>query len=96
MKTYPIFLASSFELLPEREKLEVFIGRQNKRLKKRNVLLEFEIWGDMGAELNNTLKQADYNKILNDAEILVLLFWNKMGKYTREESDKNELMLGSW
>jgi hypothetical protein len=50
----------------------------------------------MGAELNNTLKQADYNKILNDAEILVLLFWNKMGKYTREESDKNELMLGSW
>jgi len=48
MKTYPIFLASSFELQPEREKFEIFIGRQNKRLVKKNVLLQLDIWEDMG------------------------------------------------
>lgn len=85
MKTYPIFLASSFELQPEREKFEIFIGRQNKRLVKKNVMLELEVWEDMGAELNKSRKQEDYNKILGKAEIVLVLFWTKMGKYTREE-----------
>ncbi|WP_162342700.1 tetratricopeptide repeat protein [Cyclobacterium salsum] len=88
IKTYPIFLASSYELQPEREKFEIFIGRQNKRLQKRNVQLRLEIWEDMGAELNDGRKQDDYNKILKDAEIVVVLFWTKMGKYTREEFDQ--------
>ncbi|EON74874.1 hypothetical protein ADIS_4669 [Lunatimonas lonarensis] len=85
IKQYPIFLASSYELQPEREKFEIFIGRQNKRLVKKNVQFHLEIWEDMGAELNNGRKQDDYNKILNDAEIVVVLFWTKMGKYTQEE-----------
>jgi len=87
MKTYSIFLASSFELRPEREKFEIFIGRQNKRLVKKNVLLQLDIWEDMGAELNKSRKQDDYNQVLHEAEILVLLFWTKMGEFTREEFD---------
>ena len=82
MRTYTIFLASSYELQPEREKFEVFIGRQNKRLLKKNVQLRLEIWEDMGAQLNESRKQDDYNKILNVADIVVVLFWTKMGKYT--------------
>lgn len=85
IKTYPIFLASSYELQPEREKFEIFIGRQNKRLVKKNVMLELEVWEDLGAELNNSRKQDDYNKILDKAEFVVVLFWTKMGRYTREE-----------
>lgn len=85
MKTYPIFLASSFELQPEREKFEILIVRQNKRLIKKNVQFRLEIWEDMGAELNDGRKQDDYNKILHNAEIVVVLFWTKMGKYTFEE-----------
>lgn len=53
MKTYPNFLAYSFEPKPEREKFEIFIGRQNKRLVRKNVGLELELWEDKGAELNN-------------------------------------------
>jgi hypothetical protein len=87
MKTYPIFLASSFELQPEREKFEIFIGRQNKRLVKKNVLLQLDIWEDMGAELNKSRKQDDYNQVLHEAEIVLVLFWTKMGKYTGEEFD---------
>jgi len=87
MKTYPIFLASSFELQPEREKFEIFIGRQNKRLVKKNVLLQLDIWEDMGAELNKSRKQDDYNQVLHEAEIVLVLFWTKMGKYTLEEFD---------
>jgi TPR repeat protein len=87
MKTYPIFLASSLELKPEREKFEIFIGRQNKRLVKKNVLLQLDIWEDMGAELNKSRKQDDYNQVLHKAEIVLVLFWTKMGKYTLEEFD---------
>jgi len=48
MITYPIFLASSFELRPEREKFKIFIGRQNKRLIKKNIQLRLDIREDMG------------------------------------------------
>jgi hypothetical protein len=87
MNIYPLFLASSFELAPERQKLEIFISRQNKRLIKKNVQFSLEIWEDMGAELNNSRKQNDYNSILNKAEIVLVLFWTKMGKFTFEEFD---------
>lgn len=85
MKTYPIFLASSFELKPEREKFENFINRQNKRLVKKNVFLKLEIWEDLDDALNSSRKQEDYNEALACCEICIVLFWTKMGRYTLEE-----------
>jgi hypothetical protein len=85
MKSYSIFLASSFELESERRGFEIFINRENKRLKNRNVFLDLEIWEDMDGSLNNGRKQDDYNQRLAKCDVCVVLFWTKVGKFTLDE-----------
>lgn len=86
-KTYSIFLASSFELRDERQQFEISIRRLMKRYEKKNVVLNLEIWEDMDDAFNTTCKQEDYNEYLRKCQIFVMLFWTKVGKYTREEFD---------
>ena len=87
MKTYKIFLASSAELAADRRAFEVFIGRENKRLKENNVFLHLEIWEDSGEALSQTRSQDEYNRLLLDCDLFVMLYWTKVGKYTNEEFD---------
>lgn len=87
MKTYKIFLASSVELAADRRIFEVFIGRENKRLKAKNVFLHLEIWEDSGEALSRTRSQDEYNRLLVDCDLFVMLYWTKVGKYTNEEFD---------
>lgn len=87
MKTYRIFLASSFELKSERDQFEIFINRENKRLAEKNVFLRLEIWEDINDGFNTTCKQEDYNEYLRKCDIFVMLFWSKVGKYTLQEFD---------
>lgn len=87
MKTYRIFLASSSELEADRRAYEVFIGRENKRLKDKNVFLHLEIWEDTGDAMSQTRSQDEYNRLLVNCDLFVMLYWTKVGKYTREEYD---------
>jgi tetratricopeptide (TPR) repeat protein len=85
MKTYRIFLASSKELKPEREKFILLISEENKRLLKKNILLEVEYWEDMDDSVSSSSKQDDYEAYLRESDICVVLFWTKMGKFTLRE-----------
>lgn len=85
MNTYSIFLASSKELLFEREKFEIFINRRNGINIRNNVRLELKIWETISGELGIAEKQLEYNAIVEKADILVLLFWSKIGKFTKDE-----------
>ncbi|WP_157373244.1 hypothetical protein [Algoriphagus terrigena] len=85
MLTYSIFLASSNELLFEREKFEIFIARRNEIYKTRNVRLELKIWETVSEELGAGRKQNEYNSILKTADVVIVLFWTKVGMYTEEE-----------
>lgn len=85
MVTYSIFLASSNELQFEREKFEIFIARRNEIYKSRNVRLELKIWETVSEELGAGRKQNEYNSILKTADVVIVLFWTKVGIYTEEE-----------
>jgi len=85
MKTYRIFLASSFELKTERLEFAAFIHNYDKELKKYNFQLEVDWWEDMDDHVNNDRKQSDYNEALKASHFLVMLFWTKVGKFTFEE-----------
>ncbi|WP_247237706.1 NB-ARC domain-containing protein [Telluribacter sp. SYSU D00476] len=87
MKTYSIFLASSYELKHERILFRDFINRENDRLIKKKVRLRLEVWEDMDDAFNTTCKQEDYNEYLRKCQLCVVLFWTKMGKYTWQEFD---------
>ena len=87
MKTFKIFLASSFELAPERKELEVFINRRNKEWVHKGVFLELVVWEDFLDVMSRTRLQQEYNQAIKDCALFVMLFCAKVGKFTEEEFD---------
>lgn len=87
MKTYKIFLASSYDLKADRDAFERLVNRENKRLIEKNVFLDLEIWEAADGAMSRTRSQDEYNKLLISCDIFVMLYWTKVGKYTNEEFD---------
>ncbi len=85
MKKIKIFLASSNELKPEREKFEIEIYRKCKIWFDKGVFLHLDIWEDMSARMSQTGSQSEYNKFVKDADLFVFLAFSKVGMYTEEE-----------
>ncbi|MCC6459273.1 MAG: hypothetical protein IT260_02305, partial [Saprospiraceae bacterium] len=80
-----IFLASSAELKPERERIEIEVNRLNKQLLDQGVFLFLSLWEDAQYVGQSFRSQDDYNQEVEACDIFVLLFHSKLGKYTREE-----------
>jgi internalin A len=87
-KTIKLFLASSSELKDDREQFEIFINRENKRLNKKGIFIELELWEDFIDAMSETRLQNEYNKVILDCDIFVSLFFSKVGKFTLEEFEK--------
>lgn len=87
MKKINIFLASSKELLSEREYFEREIYRKCKVWFERGVFLHLDIWEDLSARMTMTGSQSQYNQFVRTADLFVLLAYTKVGMYTAEEFD---------
>lgn len=88
MQNKKIFLASSAELKDDREQFEIFINRKNKDWVNKGIFLELVIWEDFLDAMSRTRLQDEYNKAVVEADIFVILFFTKVGKYTAEEFEK--------
>jgi hypothetical protein len=88
MEKKKIFLASSFELKDDREQFEIFINRKNKEWIDKGIFLELIIWEDFLDAMSLTRLQDEYNKAIIEADIFVMLFFTKVGKYTEEEFER--------
>jgi Leucine-rich repeat (LRR) protein len=82
-----VFLASSRELMPDRDAFELFVRQQNDRLLKKGFNLKVERFENLFAAMSATRKQDDYNKIAGECDVFVTLFSTTMGEYTEEEFD---------
>jgi hypothetical protein len=80
-----LFLASSAELSEDRKEFEIFIGRKNKDWHNKGVFLELDIWEDFLDAVSKTRLQDEYNKVIRECDLFVMLFFTKVGKYTEEE-----------
>ncbi len=87
MKTIKIFLASSSELKEEREQFRNFINDENERLETKNIKLKLVRWENFLDAISDTRLQDEYNKEISDCDIVLCLFFTKVGKYTAEEFD---------
>ncbi|MFT3909841.1 MAG: tetratricopeptide repeat protein [Ferruginibacter sp.] len=87
METIKIFLASSEELKDDREAFKSFIDTENKILQHKGVFIYLDIWEDFIDAMSPTRLQDEYNKAVQSADIFVMLFSTKVGKYTNEEFD---------
>ena len=85
MKKIKIFLASSYELKPEREKFEIEIYRKCKTWFDKGVFLHLDIWEDMSARMSLTGSQSEYDKFVEEADLFVFLAFSKVGMYSEEE-----------
>lgn len=85
-KTIKVFLASSEELMDERDKFGNLIRRLDDRYQKRGIQIKLLRWEDMDpACYNNVRKQDEYNAWIRQSDIFVCLFYTKAGDYTKEE-----------
>ncbi len=87
MKTIKIFLASSEELKDERLEMTDLVSRLNQTFKGRGIQLELKRWEYLDSSMGDERKQDEYNKVLRECDICLVLFWRKFGSYTGEELD---------
>ena len=86
MRKVKIFLASSSELKIERQKFEIEIYRKCKSWFDKDVFLHLDIWEDLSTKVSvNGRSQNDYNEVVKQSDIVVLLAHTKVGIYSAEE-----------
>jgi len=88
MEKIKIFLASSNELKPEREKFEIEIYRKCKSWFDKGIFLYLDIWEDLSTRLSSTGSQSEYNKFIRDANLFVFLAYSKVDMYSKEEFEE--------
>lgn len=87
MKTIRIFIASSSELKEDRDQFRNFISHQNDILHKRGLYLELVQWENFLDAISDSRLQNEYNEAIRNCDIVLCLFFTKVGKYTAEEFD---------
>ncbi|MEB2778591.1 hypothetical protein SYJ56_25000 [Algoriphagus sp. D3-2-R+10] len=85
MKTIRIFIASSSELKEDREEFRAFISRENDRLHTKGIYLKLEQWEFFKDSISSTRLQDEYNEAIRQSDMVLCLFYTKVGKYTSEE-----------
>ncbi len=82
---YKVFLASSNELADERNDFFQYTIKINKVLAKFGYQIDVEAWEFADPALPDKRSQDEYNKILKNCDECIVLFWRKVGKYSKEE-----------
>ena len=86
-QTVRIFLASSAELISDRDAFELYVLQQNQHFRKKGIYFEIVRWENFLDAMSPTRLQDEYNKKIETCDIVVSLFFTKTGKYTEEEFD---------
>ena len=80
-----VFLASSNELIEDRQAFELSVSRKNSELIRKGVYIEVVLWENFLDAMAKTRLQDTYNDAIRQCDLFVLLFWTKVGKYSEEE-----------
>jgi len=88
LNKFKIVLVSQKELEEELQFIERQIARKNDELAEQDVYIELKIWEKESAALSETPSQYEYNRLIENCDLFVMLAWTKVGMYTEEEFDK--------
>ena len=88
VRSIRVFIASSEELLEERDQLSVLLQGLNRTLNRFGINFIVDRWEYMSSKWEVPSKQrACYNEAVRASDICIVLFWTRRGKYTLEELD---------
>lgn len=85
MPTRKIFLASSAELREDREAFRLMISDLNDQWGPRGWTFKVRVWEHFLDAMAPGGLQQEYNREIRDCDVFVMLFFTKVGPYTREE-----------
>ena len=88
MKKFKVFLASSAELSMERKEIALMISRLNNAWVDKGIYLELVIWEDLMHSFRGERIQDYFNREMLKCDIVLILFFKKVGPFTKEEFDK--------
>jgi hypothetical protein len=89
LKTVNIFLASSEELLHERDQFQANINQlNNDTYLRQGIKLGLTRWEDFIDAISVDGLQSKYNEAVENADIFVMLFFTKVWRYTQEEFER--------
>jgi hypothetical protein len=84
-RTIRIFLASSSELVEDRNSFDLFCRQENDRLLKQGLYLQVFRWEHFLDAMSETRLQDEYNSAIRSCDVFVSLFKTRTGKFTEEE-----------
>jgi hypothetical protein len=82
-----LFLASSKELLEDRDQFELYLRQLNDNPALQGTTFEVTRWENFLDAMSETRLQDEYNEAVRECDIFVSLFFKKTGRYTAEEFD---------
>ena len=85
MRIVKVFIASSEELQPERERLDTLFNHLNNIFERRGIMLLPVKWEFLDASMGEEHKQEEYNRAIRECDLCVVMFWQKFGTYTDTE-----------
>jgi hypothetical protein len=85
MPTRTIFLASSAELKEDREAFRLMISDLNTTWEKRGWTFRVRVWEHFLDAMVTGGLQQEYNQAVRDSDLFVMLFFTKVGPFTRKE-----------
>ena len=68
-----IFLASSSELKEDRNGFQVFMSQLNEEWNHRDINFKLTIWEDFIDSMSKDGLQAEYNKVVEECDIFLML-----------------------
>lgn len=84
-RTINIFLASSDELINDRNSFHSFIATLDDIYESRGIRVKLKRWEDFSAFCTGERTQDDYNKVVRASDMCIAMFHRKAGKFTIEE-----------
>lgn len=85
MRIVKVFIASSEELQPERERFDTLFNHFNNIFERRGIMLLPVKWEFLDASMGEEHKQEEYNRAIRECDLCVVMFWQKFGTYTDTE-----------
>ena len=80
-----IFLASSEELINDRNSFHSLISTLDDIYEDRGIRIKLKRWEDFFAYCTGTRTQDEYNQVLSASDMCICLFHKRAGQYTVEE-----------
>lgn len=96
IKIIRVFVASSYELKPERDMMAGFANTLNTVFESQGISVIVVEWENLNSSMPKGHKQEEYNEKLKTCELFMALFWTKVGKFSKWEvkTAREEMIAG--